>query len=118
MDLVLIFPSTLVVVEILPLDKILHVTISLALANDAFNNFMSRVISLLFELKTLDIFVGEAGISELELVYFVTLYVVANLLEALVTLQELLCLIGVVEMRKSFPFDMETLPKASQARNT
>jgi len=71
------------------------------------------LISLLFDLKTLEIFVGEAGIGELELVYFVTLYVVVDPLEALVTLQELVCLVGVVEMRKSFPFDMETLPKAS-----
>ena len=114
--LVLMLPGALVIVETRPFDEVLDASIDFALADDTLDDFV-RIEVLLFaflvDLERLDVLAGDAWGIEPHLVHFVGFDVVIDALETLVALQELVGLVGVVEMGKSFPLDVEALGEAT-----
>lgn len=60
-------------------------------------------------MKGLDVFAGQSRSAQAGLVGFIALDIIVHALQAPETLEKLVGLVGVVEMRKVFPLDVESL---------
>lgn len=124
MDMPLTFPSAVLISKpALPLDKVVGglgaiLELTIAGANNALDGAALLEVlldTLLLELVGLDLFGRELARSTTGLECGVAspdvLDVIVNTLEAFVALEELVGLLGVVEMGKAFPLDVEPLQR-------
>ena len=114
-DILLEFPSAVIVIESLPLAKVLHITIDgFAMSDDAFNvaeGFEVLFLAFLFEVEGFAVFLGNAGSTDAGLPDLVGFDIIVNTFEAPEALEEFISLVCVMKMRKVFPFDMKALDR-------
>lgn len=113
-DILLKLPSAVFIIEALPFAEILHVSISgLSMSHNALdipNGFKLFFFAFLVEVQGFGIFSRKTGCFQSRLPDLVGFDVIIDPLEASETLEEFVCFVGIVEMRKVFPFDMKSLP--------
>lgn len=103
----------MIIVESLPLAKVLHVSIDgLAVSDDTFNvavGFEVLFLAFFFEVEGFAVFLRNTGSVDTSLPDLVGFDVIVNTFKAPEALEELISLVCVVEMGKVFPFDMKAL---------
>jgi hypothetical protein len=75
------------------------------------------LLALLVDLQRLDVLTADTWRVDARLPLLVRLDVVVDALQPLEALEEVVCLVCVVQMRKVFPFDVEALLKHGQGRD-
>jgi hypothetical protein len=114
-DIFLEFPSAVIVIESLPLAKVLHITIDgFTVSDDAFNvaeGFEVLFLAFLFEVEGFTVFLGNTGSTDAGLPDLVGFDIIVNTFEAPEALEELISLVCVMKVRKVFPFDMKSLDR-------
>jgi len=111
-NLVLRFPGTMLVIETSPFAVILDRLASLSVSHNAFDNpvlFVLLLFALLVQEKSFCVFARKTRGVEARLINLVGLDVIIDTFEAFKSLEKLVGFVSVVQMRKVFPFDMETL---------
>jgi hypothetical protein len=76
------------------------------------DGFKLFFFSFLVKVQGFDIFSGETRCFQSRLPGLVGFDVIIDPLQASETLEEFVGFVGIVEMRKVFPFDMKSLPKS------
>lgn len=108
-------PSAVIVIESLPLAKVLHITIDgFAVSDDTFSvaeGFKVLFLAFLFEVEGFAVFLGDTGRTDAGLPDLVSFDIIVNTFEAPEALEELISLVCVMKVRKVFPFDMKALDR-------
>jgi hypothetical protein len=114
-DHVMGFPGAVLVAQASPLAEVFNQSVGgLALRNDAFNLliiFLFFLLAFLVEEESLVVFSRELWGLQACMVDFVSFDVVIYTLQALVTLQEFVRFVCVVQVGEVLPLDMEPLSK-------
>lgn len=115
-DVLLKLPGAVFIIEALPFAEILHVSISgLSMSHNTLDipdGFKLFFFAFLVKVEGFGIFSREAGCFQSRLPGLVGFDVVIHPLKASETLEEFVGFVGIVEMRKVFPFDMKSLQQS------